>query len=197
MKRAILYIGIVALLALASTAYVLFSQKKSAPTPAAVTGVFSGFVDDSTSTVALTPATTTPKQPPANAKEYTNAAYRFSLYYPDDLAVAEHSISGNSMVITFQDAANQQGFEIFVTPYDQPKITQQRFTMDEPSGVMNDPQNITVDGAPATEFLSTNDAMGASREIWFLHSGYLYEVTAPQALDSWLLQIMGTFTFTP
>ena len=67
--------------------------------------------------------------------------------------------------------------------------------MDEPSGVMNDPQNITIDGAPATEFFSTNPAMGASREIWFLHGGFLYEITTPQPLDSWLLQIMETWQF--
>jgi len=96
------------------------------------------------------------------------------------------------MVLLFQDQTNGQGFDIFIVPYDEPKITQATFLMDEPSGVMNDPQNITIDGAPATEFFSTNAAMGASAEIWFLHGGFLYEVTAPQPLDSWLLQIMQT-----
>jgi hypothetical protein len=80
--------------------------------------------------------------------------------------------------------------------YNQPQITQQRFLMDEPSGVMNAPANITIDGASATEFLSTNPAMGSSREIWFLHGGYLYEVTTSQPLDSWLLQIMQTWQFS-
>jgi hypothetical protein len=37
--------------------------------------------------------------------------------------------------------------------------------------------------------------MGASREIWFLRGGYLYEVTAPQPLDPWLLSIMQTWKF--
>jgi hypothetical protein len=68
--------------------------------------------------------------------------------------------------------------------------------MDEPSGVMNDPQNITIDAAPATMFLSANSVMGASREIWFLPSGFLYEVTTPQSLDSWLLQLVETWQFT-
>jgi len=45
--------------------------------------------------------------------------------------------------------------------------------------VMNEPQNITIDAAPATMFLSANSVMGASREIWFLPSGFLYEVDDP------------------
>jgi hypothetical protein len=75
------------------------------------------------------------------------------------------------------------------------KITQERFAMDEPSGVMNSPINITLDGAAATEFLSSNTAMGDSREIWFLRGGYLYEITTPRALDAWLLNIMQTWHF--
>jgi hypothetical protein len=118
------------------------------------------------------------------------------LYYPDDLTVSEQPGEDGSMVVLFLDQTTAQGFDIFIAPYDQPKITQATFLMDEPSGVMNDPQNITIDGVPATEFFSTNSVMGASREIWFLHGGFLYEVTAPQPLDSWLLQIMETWQFT-
>jgi len=118
------------------------------------------------------------------------------LYYPDDLTVSAKPGEDGSMVVLFLDQTTAQGFDIFIAPYDQPKITQATFLMDEPSGVMNDPQNITIDGALATEFLSTNSVMGASREIWFLHGGFLYEVTSPQSLDSWLLQIMETWQFT-
>ena len=100
------------------------------------------------------------------------------------------------MVVLFDDPSSDRGFDIFIAPYDQPKITQATFLMDEPSGVMNDPQDITIDGAPATEFFSTNTAIGASREIWFLHGGFLYEITTPQSLNSWLLQIMQTWQFT-
>lgn len=44
--------------------------------------------------------------------------------------------------------------------------------------------------------MSTNPAMGTAREIWFLHGGLLYEVTAPLSLDGWLVQIMETWQFT-
>lgn len=112
------------------------------------------------------------------------------------MTVSEQPGASGSMVILFEDRSSGQGFDIFIDPYLESKITQVTFLMDEPSGVMQDPQNITIDSAPATDFLSTNPAMGTSREIWFLHGGLLYEVTAPQPLDNWLLQIMETWQFT-
>lgn len=144
----------------------------------------------STSSAAVSP------QLPLNWAQYASSLYDFTLGYPDSLAVSQHPGAGNTMVVLFQNEATQQGFQIFITPYNQQKITQQRFLMDEPSGVMDDPQNITIDGAPATEFFSTNLTMGASCEIWFLHNSFLYEVTAPKALASWLIQIMETWEFT-
>ena len=39
------------------------------------------------------------------------------------------------------------------------------------------------------------DGNGASREVWFVHKGFLYEVTTYKALDSWLASIMLTWKF--
>jgi hypothetical protein len=38
--------------------------------------------------------------------------------------------------------------------------------------------------------------MGASFDIWLLRGGFLYEVTASQPLDTWLLEIMEIWQFT-
>jgi hypothetical protein len=195
-KRIPIYIGILVLAALACAGFFLLSHEQAAPVSTIPGGdVFVATGDVSTTTAVVSIASGS-IQPPPNTKIYQSDAYHFSLYYPDDLAVSEHPIAGGSMVVLFQDKTSGDGFEIFVTPYGEPKITQQRFEMDEPSGVMTSPQNITIDGAAATEFLSANAAMGASREIWFLRGGYLYEVTTPQPLDSWLLSIMETWQFT-
>jgi hypothetical protein len=134
--------------------------------------------------------------PPPNAKTYQSETYHFSLYYPDNLSISERPGAAGTMVLLFQNQASGQSFDIFIAPYDEPNITQARFLMDEPSGVMTAPANITIDGTAATEFFSTNPVLGASREIWFLHGDFLYEVTTPQPLDSWLLQIMQTWQFT-
>jgi hypothetical protein len=184
-----IYIGAVVVVALGCAGYFLF-QKGSIPD--ATSSVFKAPGDAST-TISIASGHV---QPPPHSKEYQNARYHFSLYYPDDLTVSEEPVGADGLVVLFKNTTTQQGFQIFTTAYDEPQITQSRFNTDEPSGVMQDPQNITIDGAAATEFFSTNQAMGASREIWFLRDGLLYEVTAPQSLDSWLLQIMQTWEFS-
>ena len=175
-----------------------FAQSNAAPSNSQSQSTPGAFADSVASTTdSSTPDSITQPtiQAPPNSKLYQSSAYHFSVYYPDHLSMDQQNISGNSSVILFKDKARSEGFQIFVTPYGDSKITEARFKMDEPSGVMNSPQNITIDGTPATEFLSTNPAMGASREIWFLHGGFLYEVTTPQPLDPWLLSILQTWKF--
>jgi hypothetical protein len=59
------------------------------------------------------------------------------------------------------------------------------------------PTPVTIDGVPATMFFGSNSIMGDTREIWFIHGGFLYEVTTYKQLDSWLTPIMQTWQFTP
>lgn len=200
MQKHVLLCVIATVLALGAGVFVLSMQSPAPGAPATPAATAAASTSDLTffPTPASSPApVSAPKQsPPPNSKIYQSATYGFSLYYPNTLSMSVHSVGGNSAVILFQNKAAQEGFQVFVTPYSDPKITQQRFQMDEPSGIMSDPQNITIDRAAATEFFSTNSGMGASREVWFLHGGYLYEVTAPQALDSWLLSILETWQFS-
>jgi hypothetical protein len=65
------------------------------------------------------------------------------------------------------------GFEVYVTPYSGAQITEQEFELDEPSGVKNQPTPVTIDGVPATMFYGSNSVMGDTREIWFIHGGFL------------------------
>jgi hypothetical protein len=60
----------------------------------------------------------------------------------------------------FQDPANNEGFEVYVIPYSGTQITAQEFKLDEPSGVMQDPTNVVIDGAQATMFYGNNPIMG-------------------------------------
>jgi hypothetical protein len=187
-KAALIFAGIVLLAGL----FLFFQQHTASVSPSASPEAFTA--DDASTSAPASNLSVAVQQPP-NTKEFQSNTYHFSMYYPDDLSVTEQPRADGSIVVLFKDPSSGQGFEIFIAPYDQPKITQATFLMDEPSGVMNDPQNTTIDDVPATEFFSANSAMGASREIWFLHGGFLYEVTAPQSLDSWLIQIMETWQF--
>ena len=132
-------------------------------------------------------------QTPDGFAPYANAHYHFALAYPKNLAVTEHTENGGAMTITFEDAAGEQSFQIFVLPYSGTQIDAARFKLDEPSGVMDSPTDVLVDGARATMFFGRNSIMGDTREVWCIHGGFLYEVTTYKDLDPWLAQIMSTW----
>ena len=119
------------------------------------------------------------------------------MYYPPDLKVQTYDESGDAFTVALQDLTATAGFEVYVTPYSGTRVTEARFKTDEPSGTFNQPTHVTVDGVPATAFYGSNSAMGDTREIGFIHDGFLYEVATYKELDTWLTPIMQSWQFTP
>ncbi len=126
---------------------------------------------------------------------YHTPAYHFSLLYPDNLTVHSFGEGGGASTITFENTATGYGFQIFVLPYTEATISDERFIKDNPIGVREDLQEGLIDGVTAAFFLSKNAGMGPSREVWFINKGYLYEATAPAVIDPWFLSIMTTWKF--
>jgi hypothetical protein len=80
----------------------------------------------------------------------------------------------------------------------QGRLSEARFKLDEhePSGAFDQPTDVMmIDGVHATMFYGSNPIMGDTREVWFIHGGFLYEVTTFKQLDSWLAGIMQTWRF--
>lgn len=153
-------------------------------------------VDETASSTSPTQDTLAlPRTPPAGYREYRNEQYRFAFFYPDSFAVDEFDEGGGARTITVQNAQTAQGFQIFITPYGEPHVSEERFRQDEPSGVRKNPKDILIDGATAASFYSTNPDLGETAEIWFIHGGYLYEVTTLAPLAPWLSEIMATWKF--
>ena len=100
-----------------------------------------------------------------------------------------------AQTITFQNPDVGQGFQIFIVPYGARQVSAERFKQDEPSGVMKEPLDIQIDGTTGTRFKSKDMLLGETREVWFIHDGYLFEITAPISLDAWLASIMATWKF--
>lgn len=128
-------------------------------------------------------------------REYRSEAYHFSLLYPQELAASEHPEGGNAITITFQNVEKAEGFQIFIVPYGEPQVSEERFRQDEPSGVRTSLTTITVDGATGAAFYSANPALGDTREVWFVRGGFLYELTTLKPLDNWLGGIIQTWEF--
>jgi len=138
-----------------------------------------------------------PKERPAPVgyKEYHSATYRFSLFFPQDLTPRTYKEPGTAMTVTFEDPFGNRGFQVFIVPYGEEKITPERFKADVPSGVITNSKSIVLDGVPAEAFYSSSRALGDTYEIWFIYHGFLYEVTTYKAYDTWLREIMSSWKF--
>lgn len=132
---------------------------------------------------------------PEGWKEYRSSAHHFSLSYPEELLVSEHSEGGGASTIIFQNIEQGIGFQIFVVPYTEQQISEERFKKDVPSGVRMDLENIIIDTATRATFYSLDAFLGETREIWFIKDGWLYEVTTLRALDQWLSDVMLSWRF--
>jgi hypothetical protein len=132
---------------------------------------------------------------PTGMREYRSTEYHFSLFYPQELTVNAYNNGGGVATITFQNPDEGEGFQIFITPYGESQVSDARFKQDEPSGVRESLTNVSVDGAVGAAFYSTDASLGATREIWFVHNGFLYELTTLKPLDSWLSHILQSWKF--
>lgn len=151
-------------------------------------------------TSGISPATSAVSEPThmsqVKVKEYQNVRYGFSLLYPSDLAVGAFDEGGGASTVTFQNIEKGEGFQIFSVPYEGTQaMSEERFRHDVPSGVCKSLAHVAVNGAAGTAFYSTHTALGATREVWIVHRGFLHEVTTVKSLDGWLDSIIPTLKF--
>jgi hypothetical protein len=127
---------------------------------------------------------------------YENHAYGFRFEYPSTMTVGELEESGGYVVLA-ESSKGQKSFQVFVLPWDEGEavLTPERVRQDLPDIVIANPQIATLpDGRQALIFESKEGDM-ATREVWLVHDGYLYQITASLALDATLAEIMATWTF--
>jgi hypothetical protein len=143
----------------------------------------------------VAPSLLPPRMPPAGYAEYRSEFYRFQFFYPSNLAVTEYRGADSSDTITFKDSSTGEQFQLFILPYGDAQISEQRFKLDIPSGVIASSTTFTVDNASASSFYSTDKTLGKTHEVWFLGRGFLYEATTYQALDTWMDGMLQSWQF--
>lgn len=127
---------------------------------------------------------------------YTHPRYGFSVVFPKELAVARYPQGNASETVVFQKPGAQEGFQVFITPHVGNEITEERLSKDVKGGVIEAPTEVVIGGGQrALIFWSEDSAVGRLREVWFIHDGFLYEVTTYAELDDWLANILNTWRF--
>lgn len=132
-----------------------------------------------------------------NFTRYENKKFGFSFYYLPQLRPNEYEEGNDTLTLVVENQEMNSGFQIFVVPYKNKKITEERFTKDVTSGVRYNIKSITITSKniPAVTFNSYDKLLGNTREIWFIYNNSLYEITAPDRLDDLLAQVILSWQF--
>ena len=133
--------------------------------------------------------------PTSACVEYRSGKYHFSIFHSNRESVQTYDESGGAMTLTFEDMNNTSGFQIFIVPYSQSQVTPERFKQDEPSGIRTDLTPMVIDGVTGAAFNSKDPLLGDTYEVWFVHDGYLYEITTLKSLTAQLQAYMQTWSF--
>jgi len=129
---------------------------------------------------------------------YTHPKHHFSLEFPQELAIGRFTEGLDSETVVFQKPGEESSFQIFVTPYKQTEITEERLQKDLQGSTFEEPVEVMIgarEDVRAVIFFSEHPTLGRLREVWFIHDGFLYEVAARAELDLWLAEILKTWTF--
>ena len=131
-------------------------------------------------------------------EEYRNEQYGFSLTMPEGFKARIMSTSVEGETILLEDQT-VNGIQIMITPNDEdiPALTVERIKADIPDMQISDEQVVEV-GSSRTglAFKSDNEAFdGASREVWFVFRGNLYQISTYERLDPLLKAVFQTWQF--
>ena len=133
--------------------------------------------------------------PPTHSVEYRNEKYGFSYYHTSGAKITEYDEGGGAMTIVHENFEKVRGMQIFIVPYNEPLITEERFKMDIPSGVRTNVEDATLDGVRSVTFNSFDNTLGETREIWVIHNGYLFEITTFKGVGNWFTPIIQSWRF--
>ena len=136
----------------------------------------------------------------AMTKSYSNDQYKFSLDMPDTFAARQlPADDSGATTILMESTDRADGVQVIVSPFseDLHALTEARIHQDVPDMTISEPQPVEI-GANYTglAFKSDNDAFnGASREVWFVFRGNLYQISTYDRLDTLLKHIFATRKF--
>lgn len=133
---------------------------------------------------------------PPLTQEYTNDEYRFSMNIPADFAKRDLPLDDGTTLI-FEDTSGH-GLQILITPFDDIReLTEDRVREDLPDLMMTDVQPVEIGSDyRGLAFKSDNDAFGgASREVWFVFRGNLYQISTYEKMDGLLKAVFATWKF--
>ncbi len=130
---------------------------------------------------------------------YTHPVYGFTFESSELLNISSFQEGEyGEIILARSDEDESKVFQIFVSPFDEPgPITKERILQDLPDMAIDEPLDVIIgqNNIQALIFWSNELSLGKTREVWFINSGYLYQITTRAELDGWVGKILETLRF--
>jgi len=188
MRQVFFIIGFILLLMVVGSVAFTFFVKRSL-TPDDLPALASGALLSEADTIVKA------SSPPEGYVKYENKQYGFSFYHAQEAEVSEYDEGGGAMTVVLENKSTVRGMQIFIVPYNEPLISEERFKMDVPSGVRKNVEDTILDGVRAVTFNSYDERLGETREIWVIHNGYLFEITTMSGTGNWFIPVIQSWRF--
>ena len=136
-----------------------------------------------------------PSALPEGYIKYQNDKYSFYFYHSPQAKITEYDQGQGATIITLENESKVKGMQIFIVPYWENTISEERFKADVPSKVRTNIKKTFVDDVEAVTFNSVDKNLGETYEIWFIRGGYLYEVTTFRGEGDWFIPEIQSWGF--
>lgn len=133
------------------------------------------------------------------APSYRNEALRFSLELPKGFSAREVASGNNSMQVVVIEDGKGDGLQIVITPFGKnvTELTPETIHANIPDLLISDSEVVNIgETHRGVMFTSNNESFdGASRELWFVFNGHLYQVATYERLASLLRGLIAHWEF--
>lgn len=139
------------------------------------------------------------------AQTYEATEGDFSFVYPEKLKITEEPIidaeggqvGKRILAESSTPEGTARGFEIVVLPFDEDTVlTKKRILQDVPEMAIKNEKNIKIGGdIGALAFESQDENIGTTYEIWFAHSGFLYQARTYKDFGPMMEEILKQWRF--
>lgn len=128
-----------------------------------------------------------------NEKIYRAEFLGFTFRVPKNFTIGEFSEAGGRVVLISTDSASVQ---IFMVDYDEPAetLTFDKIKAEVPTLTVKEPEKLPMTGGKsALAFIGEDTTFGVTREVWLVHRGYLFQITAPLSEQDILAELLNTW----
>jgi len=116
----------------------------------------------------------------SSAQTYSDTDYGFSFSYPQGYTASAFSDIENTKTILLGNTTSKSALQVFVSPFDENiSLTLERIKEEMPDLAVLEPKSILLDEVTGVSFRSTNALDAESYELWLIHRGNLYQISAP------------------